>query len=186
MTTESRVLRYPTGLADLSDLDIYANGLPHEAFRALRERAPVFWNPEENGPGYWAITRYRDVVAISKQPQLYSNALGGHYISYESMGINDPEAQNAFLHMLLAMDPPEHNLHRRLIAPAFNPSVVRNFEAGVRHKVGQLLDRVAHRGECDFVTEIATPCRCGRCRNCWGCRSRIALTSFAGRTKRSR
>ncbi|MEQ8232651.1 MAG: cytochrome P450 [Gammaproteobacteria bacterium] len=157
MATDNRELRYPTGIADLSDLDIYANGLPHEAFRALRERAPVFWNPEENGPGYWAITRYQDVVAISKKPQLYSNALGGHYISYESMGINDPEAQNAFLHMLLAMDPPEHNLHRRLIAPAFNPSIVRNFEAGVRRKVGQLLDRVAHRGECDFVTEIATP-----------------------------
>lgn len=157
MATHNRDLRYPSGIADLSDLDIYANGLPHEAFRALREQAPVFWNPEESGAGYWAITRYQDIVAISKKPLQFSNALGGHYISYESMGINDPEAQSAFLHMLLAMDPPEHNLHRRLIAPAFNPSIVRNFEAGVRRKAGELLDRVAHRGECDFVTEIATP-----------------------------
>lgn len=157
MTINNRELCYPTGLADLSNLDIYADGLPHTEFRALREQAPVFWNPEQNGPGYWAITSYKDVVAISKNPQQFSNALGGHYISYESMGINDPEAQNAFLHMLLAMDPPEHNVHRRLIAPAFNPSIVKNFEAGVRRKVGELLDNVAQRGECDFVTDIATP-----------------------------
>ena len=152
-----REISYPTGITDLSNLDIYANGLPHAEFRALREQAPVFWNHEADDTGYWAITRYRDIVAISKDPRQFSNALGGHYISYESMGINDPEAQNAFLHMLLAMDPPEHNLHRRLIAPAFNPSIVKNFERGVRRKVGELLDSVAHRGECDFVTEIATP-----------------------------
>lgn len=149
--------RYPLGITDLNDLDLYANGQPHEAFRALREQAPVFWNPEVDGPGYWVITRYADVVQISKQPRLFSNAAGGHYISYESMGINDPDAQNAFLHMLLAMDPPEHNLHRRLIAPAFNPSMVRQLEAGVRKRARELLATVAPRGHCDFVTEVATP-----------------------------
>jgi cytochrome P450 len=150
-------LRFPTGITDLNDLDLFMDGQPHAAFRALREQAPVFWNPESDGPGYWVITRYADIVAVSKQPKLFSNALGGHYISYDSMGIQDAEAQNAFLHMLLAMDPPEHNLHRRLIAPAFNPSVVRNFEAGVRTKIRELLDAVAARGECDFVNDIATP-----------------------------
>ena len=149
--------RYPRGLTDLNNLDLYANGQPHAAFRTLREQAPVFWNPETDGPGYWVITRYEDIVQISKQPRLFSNAAGGHYISYESMGIHDPEAQNAFLHMLLAMDPPEHNLHRRLIAPAFNPSVVRRFEAGVRAKTRALLAAIAPRGTCDFVTEVATP-----------------------------
>jgi len=150
-------LSYPQGLADLNDLDLFAAGQPHAAFRALRERAPIFWNPEADGPGFWVITRYEDIVEVSKQPNLFSNAAGGHYISYESMGIHDAEAQNAFLHMLLAMDPPEHNLHRRLIAPAFNPNIVRRFEEGVRHKVRELLDAVAPRGACDFVTDIATP-----------------------------
>lgn len=150
-------LRYPTGLGDLNDLDLFMQGQPHATFRKLREEAPVFWNPEADGPGFWVITRYDDIVKISKQPKLFSNALGGHYISYDSMGIKDAEAQNAFLHMLLAMDPPQHNFHRRLIAPAFNPAVVRNFEDGVRKKVRELLYAVAARGGCDFVSEIATP-----------------------------
>ena len=150
-------LKYPSEITDLNDLDLFSAGQPHVAFRNLREKSPVFWNPETDGPGYWVITKYADIVQISKQPKIFSNALGGHYISYESMGIKDPEAQNAFLHMLLAMDPPEHNLHRRLIAPAFNPSIVRKFEAGVRKKVRELLDAIAPRGECDFVTDVATP-----------------------------
>ncbi len=148
---------YPTGVADLNDLDLFMNGQPHEAFRNLREQAPVFWNPEADGPGYWVITKYEDIVQISKQPKLFSNAVGGHYISYDSMGITDPEAQTAFLAMLLAMDPPDHNVHRRLIAPAFNPSIVKQFEIGVRKKVRELLDAIAAKGECDFVTEVATP-----------------------------
>lgn len=149
--------RYPTGVADLNDLDLFMNGQPHEAFRNLREQAPIFWNPEADGPGYWVVTKYDDVVSISKQPKLFSNAVGGHYISYDSMGITDPEAQTAFLAMLLAMDPPDHNIHRRLIAPAFNPSIVKQFEIGVRKKVRELLDAIAAKGECDFVTEVATP-----------------------------
>jgi linalool 8-monooxygenase len=149
--------RYPLGISDLNNLDLFSAGQPHDAFRRLREEAPVFWNPEANGPGFWAITRYEDVVKISKNPRLFSNALGGHYISYDSMGITDPEAQNAFLHMLLAMDPPEHNVQRRLIAPAFNPGIVRKFEEGIRRKVRELLDAVAPHGRCDFVTDIATP-----------------------------
>ncbi len=148
--------RYPTGLADLDDLDLFMRGQPHEAFRRLRESAPVHWNPEAKGPGYWAVTRYDDVARISKQPRVFSNSQG-HYISYDSFGIQDRDTQDAFLHMLLSMDPPEHNVHRRLVAPAFSPTLIRKLEDGVRAKARELLSRVAKRGECDFVTEIATP-----------------------------
>ena len=78
-------LQYPSGITDLNDLDLFSEGQPHVAFRNLREKAPVFWNPETDGPGYWVITKYADIVQISKQPKIFSNALGGHYISYESM-----------------------------------------------------------------------------------------------------
>ena len=152
----TRELRYPGGFTDLDDLDLFTKGQPHEVFRRLRETAPVYWNPEANGPGYWVVTRYADVERISKQPKLFSNTQG-HYISYDSFGIQDPDTQNAFLHMLLSMDPPEHNVHRRLIAPAFNPALIRKLEDGVRAKARELLDRVAKRAECDFVAELATP-----------------------------
>ena len=149
-------LRYPSGIADLDDLELFVQGQPHGVFRRLRESAPVHWNPEAKGPGYWVITRYDDIERISKQPKLFSNSQG-HYISYDSFGIQDPDAKNAFLHMLLSMDPPEHNMHRKLITPAFSPTLIRKLEDGVRGKTRELLDGVAHRGECDFVADLATP-----------------------------
>jgi cytochrome P450 len=149
-------LRYPSGIADLTDPDLFLEGHPHIVFRTLREDAPVYWNPEPEGGGFWAITRHADIAQISKQPELFSNS-DGHLISFDSVGMKDPYARKAWLRMILAMDPPEHNLHRRLIAPAFNPNVVRRFESGVRDEVCRLLDGVAQRGSCDFVADIATP-----------------------------
>ena len=46
-----------TDFIDLSDHDAFVEAVPHEAFAALRERDPVHWNPEADGPGFWAVTR---------------------------------------------------------------------------------------------------------------------------------
>ena len=44
---------------DLTDLDLFAEGIPHEAFQALRDEAPVFWNDETDGNrGFWSVTAY--------------------------------------------------------------------------------------------------------------------------------
>ena len=53
---------------DLKNPDLYREGIPHEVFARLRREAPVAWNPEEDGRGFWAVTRYEDIVAVSKNP----------------------------------------------------------------------------------------------------------------------
>ncbi len=48
-----RMLRVTRDLAevDLTDLDTFANGFPHELFRAHREIAPVWWHePTDHTP----------------------------------------------------------------------------------------------------------------------------------------
>jgi len=52
---------------DLTDQDEFQRRVPHDWFTWLRENAPVHWNPEPNGRGFWAITRHQDVVAICKK-----------------------------------------------------------------------------------------------------------------------
>jgi cytochrome P450 len=69
---------------DLSDLDFW--GLPFddrlEAFRALRRERPVTFFEEAplpllpQGPGYWAVTRHADVVAVSRDSSTFSSARG--------------------------------------------------------------------------------------------------------------
>ena len=59
---------------DLLSAASYDGGQPHAQFRWLREHAPVHRHAEpEGGPGYWAITRYDDVRAISRDHETFSN-----------------------------------------------------------------------------------------------------------------
>src|SRR5438552_687954 len=75
--------RYPLEGINLKDPLLFEQGMPHALFRQLRYEAPVYWNeePEEDEPGFWALTKYDDIVAVSKNPQLFSPAMGGHQIS---------------------------------------------------------------------------------------------------------
>ncbi|HVM96837.1 MAG TPA: hypothetical protein VMT89_10625, partial [Candidatus Acidoferrales bacterium] len=63
---------------DLYDLDEWERGVPHETFALLRREAPVYWHKEpKNGPGFWTITKYADLMQVSKNAQIFSSARGG-------------------------------------------------------------------------------------------------------------
>ncbi len=50
---------------DLSSPDTFVRGWPDEAFRRLRARAPVFWHEERGGPGFFVVSKYHDLMAVS-------------------------------------------------------------------------------------------------------------------------
>ena len=64
-------------LVDLYSPDTYARSMPHDAFAMLRKHEPVRRQPEPAGPGYWALTRYEDIVAVSSDNTLFSSERGG-------------------------------------------------------------------------------------------------------------
>ncbi|TMB20148.1 MAG: cytochrome P450, partial [Deltaproteobacteria bacterium] len=121
--------RYPLEGINLKDPLLFEQGMPHALFRQLRDEAPVYWNeePEEDEPGFWALTKYDDIVAVSKNPQLFSSAMGGHQISYPP-GLEFNRATAAIVGNMIGMDPPEHNAYRRLVSPSFSASAVRKME----------------------------------------------------------
>jgi cytochrome P450 len=45
------------------------NGYPHPEWAYLREHKPVFWCDDPEVEPFWAITKYADIVQISKQRQ---------------------------------------------------------------------------------------------------------------------
>ena len=66
----------PSGAdVDLADPDTYTHGMPHEAFRELRANDPVSWRTERDGRGYWAVTRYRDIVAVVRDRSATSSGV---------------------------------------------------------------------------------------------------------------
>ena len=62
---------------DLTANDAFNGGHPWDQYAWLRANDPVHWHPEADGPGFWAITKYADIRAISRQPKLFSSAARG-------------------------------------------------------------------------------------------------------------
>ena len=58
---------------DLLDRDRFTQGIPHEWFTFLRSEAPVYKHPEPDGPGFWVVTKYADVVAVGRDGATYSS-----------------------------------------------------------------------------------------------------------------
>jgi len=133
---------------DLADPDTYAAGIPHDVFRQLRATEPVSW--QASAGGFWAVTRYDDIVTVLKTPKTYSSWRGGALLA-------DPPPQ--FLEKLregmLNRDPPDHTSLRRLVNKAFSPRRIEQLEARISDHAQSLVARVRDRGCCDFATEIA-------------------------------
>jgi cytochrome P450 len=141
---------------NLKDPLLFERGVPHELFARLRREAPVYWNPEPEPwePGFWALTKYDDVSMVSRNPQLFSSARGGHQISYPP-GVEFNQATSAIVSNMIGMDPPQHNVYRKLVASFFTPAAVKKMEPEIHDIVTRTLDRVTPLGACEFVESVA-------------------------------
>lgn len=124
----------------LLDGELYA-GDPYPTYAWLREHSPIHWDAHQK---IWGISRYADVVAIEKDPKLYSSLPG-------SRPRTPPDTS------MINTDDPHHNVRRRLVSPRFTPRAVREHEAQVRGFVTGLIDAVIEKGECEVVEELAAP-----------------------------
>jgi hypothetical protein len=54
------------GHVDIASHDAWVDGVPLVTLARLRDDDPVSWHEETDGAGYWAITRYRDILEVSR------------------------------------------------------------------------------------------------------------------------
>ena len=136
---------------DLVDPDVYANdGIPHERFQWLRGHDPVHWH--DGDPGFWAITRFDDVVHVSRHPEIFS--------SHRRLSLfPEPSEEQLTLQrmMMLNQDPPEHTRKRSIVNRGFTPRTIGRLEGHIRNICDALIDEVASRSEADFVRDISAP-----------------------------
>lgn len=140
--------------SSLDGIDLLAatwgRGVPHDQFDRLRREAPVFWHPEPDGPGFWAITRHEDVRMVSRDSEVFSSELGATFIPDQT-----EEAMAQLRLTILNMDPPKHNRYRRLVSRGFTPRVIEKLVADIEERAARVVDEVCERGECEFVEEVA-------------------------------
>lgn len=139
-----------TPTIDLISPAAFAHGHPWEQYAWLRQHAPVYRHPDPDGPDFWAITRYEDVRAVSRQPQLFSSYARGVMLAEpDEMGLA------AARQMMLTMDPPQHERFRRLVSRGFTPRQAEAMRARIEELAAEIVAEVEPRGECDLVADVA-------------------------------
>lgn len=151
MTVLGPVSRPQAGV-DLNDETLFERQGYWEAFARLRREAPVSWTPAtDRQRGFWNLVCHADMLAVSRQPDLFSSEKG--------ISLFEPHEQaNGFSEAgrnLIMIDPPRHTQQRRLINKAFTPRAVAGWEPQIRGLTRKLLDAVADRSESEFVQDVA-------------------------------
>ena len=110
----------------------------YDEFNRLREESPVYWN--DDGVGFWMITRLGDIREAFQQPDLFSN---------DSVSALDPDLAILLLPQML--NPPLHTKYRKILNPYFSPRVVERLEPTTRERCRLLIEEVKPSGHCDLV-----------------------------------
>jgi cholest-4-en-3-one 26-monooxygenase len=140
----------------LLDPDRFVESVPHEWFTYLRHHAPVYRHPEpDGGPGFWVVTRYDDVVAINRDGQTFSSEQSrGGVVALDDVSASRSLSSEG--RMMLSMDAPDHTRYRSLVNRGFTPRMINMLHAPIRAMVTSILDRALEKGDCDFVTDVAS------------------------------
>ncbi|MEY3512945.1 MAG: hypothetical protein RL486_1610 [Actinomycetota bacterium] len=132
---------------NLVDPSLYLDGVPRDYFRWLRDNDPVAWHEEPDGPGYWVLTRFDDVVAANRDWELYSNSLKGSSIEEA----RSEEELVARRRMFVNQDPPQHTRYRKLVSAAFTPGQIRRMVPLIEQTCSRLVDGLLDGEVHDFV-----------------------------------
>ena len=143
---------------DLSDIEFWAKPWDERnaAFATLRREKPIAFfeepiiEPFPRGPGYFAITRLADILAISRNPEVFSSASGAVSV------LDLPAEMNEFFGSMISMDDPRHARLRKIVAGTFTPRMLAKILDDVEKTAKTVIDSVIEKGEIDFVAEVAT------------------------------
>jgi cytochrome P450 len=120
---------------------------PYPTYRELRDHAPVYYSERY---GFYALSRYDDVLRAHRDPAVLSNAHG-----VRLWDLMNPEFVNRS--SIIGMDEPEHTRQRRLVNRVFTPRAVAGLEPMITEIIVGYLDKLADRERFDLVDEFSAP-----------------------------
>jgi cytochrome P450 len=140
---------------DLADPAVWDDGPPYELFARMQRDAPVHFSPQRNVPdegGFWSITRFDDVRAISRDHKTFSSERRGIF-HWDDIGV-PLDLQRL---QLISMDPPRHDRLKALVIKEFTPEAVGQHESALNQIISRVLDSVADKERFDLVVDVARP-----------------------------
>ena len=132
---------------------------PYQHFANLRNNAPVYFHetgPEDSEPGFWVLTKYKDIEFVSKNQEIFSSQLaGGTALTHGFEQQDDLPLYRSTMDHMLSLDGMLHLSMRNPHMAFFNPKYVSNLRKKVELKVDHLLDQIAPLGRCNLVEAVS-------------------------------
>jgi len=125
-------------------------------FAEIREEGPFvpveFDNPvTETRERFYAVTRYDEVVEISRRPKDFCSGKGA--VSIPDM----PAEALEFFGSFINMDDPRHARQRGIVARSFTPKALQKVLDSVETICAEVIDSFCERGEVDLVEVFSQP-----------------------------
>ncbi|HXC54115.1 MAG TPA: cytochrome P450 [Rhizomicrobium sp.] len=119
-------------------------------FERLRKEDPVHYTAESEFGPYWSITKYNDIMAVDTNHQVFSSDF-----SYGGITIGGGAANQEPLPMFIAMDPPRHDIQRKVVTPVVSPANLQVLGPIIRERAGKILDDLPIGVPFDWVDKVS-------------------------------
>jgi cytochrome P450 len=139
---------------DVSNPKLYQEEVWQPYFRRLRREAPVHYCEDSPLGPYWSVTKHKDIIALEVDHRRFSSSssLGGITLRDRPGDLELP--------MFIAMDPPKHDVQRKVVQPIVSPENLANFEGLIRSRVRDTLDNLPRGETFNWVNKVSTELTC--------------------------
>jgi len=133
---------------DLSDLDRFTRNEGWAQLDTLRREAPVHWNPEPNGTGFWSVTRHADIATVDRDPETFTST---KFVNLEDVDDDYIRIRRS----MLESDGTRHMALRKLIQRDLAGRAIMKYRDFLRELTNATVSEALKDDEFDFVEKIS-------------------------------
>jgi cytochrome P450 len=137
----------PLDKIDVSDSELFETDTLWGYFERLRKEDPVHYCAESDFGPYWSITRYKDIVSVEKNPEIFSSA--------RAITVVDPDPDFPLEAGFITMDGPRHDAHRKVVQPVASPRNLTFLEPLIRERAIEILEGLPVGETFDWVDRVS-------------------------------
>ena len=147
--TRSEVDTLPLEKINVADPGLYQEDRWGPYFARLRREAPVHYCPASAYGPYWSVTKFKDIMTVEVNHEIYSSAaeVGGIQVEDQPKEMDRPS--------FIRMDPPKHTSQRRVVAPIVATTNLANMEGTIRERTARVLDELPRNETFDWVDRVS-------------------------------
>ena len=148
-SVQNSVNAIPLDEVNVSDPRLFQSNSIWAYFERLRNEDPVHYCKESEFGPFWSITKYKDVMEVEMNPEVFSSATenGGITIIDDNLGLG--------VEMFIAMDNPKHDGHRKAVNPMLSAATLARLEDTIRERTRKVLSELPVGETFDWVERVS-------------------------------